>query len=70
MELLFDSSGLSVCELGIRGCASFGLEELWGRFKKARDKRHEGESLDAGGDARSVARRRHDRKSTCPNAAR
>jgi hypothetical protein len=34
MELQFDSSGISVLELGIQGCALFGLNEFYSALKK------------------------------------
>jgi hypothetical protein len=34
METQFDCAGLSICELGINGCASFGREEFLGALKK------------------------------------
>ena len=36
MNIQFDKTKLSVCELGIGGCASFGLEELYAALKKHR----------------------------------
>jgi len=34
VTIQFDKSNLSICELGIGGCASFGLEELRAAFRK------------------------------------